>query len=152
MRVLLQRVSQAKVTVDGEVIGRIGRGFLLLVGITHTDTLAEAEWLARKVAGLRLFEDSDGKINLGLAEVGGSVLAVSQFTLYGDTSRGRRPSFIEAARPDSAEPLFNSFVDLLRRENLQVEIGRFGAMMMVDLTNDGPVTLMLERVAATSTT
>ena len=152
MRVLLQRVSQAKVTVDGEVIGRIGRGFLLLVAITHTDTVAEAEWLARKVAGLRLFEDSDGKINLGLAEVGGAVLAVSQFTLYGDTSRGRRPSFIEAARPDSAEPLFNSFVDLLRRENLQVEIGRFGAMMMVDLTNDGPVTLMLERVAATSTT
>ncbi|MFZ0544830.1 MAG: D-aminoacyl-tRNA deacylase [Candidatus Promineifilaceae bacterium] len=145
MRVLLQRVRQASVTVEGEVVGRIEKGFVTLVGVTHTDTEAEADWLANKVAGLRLFEDGAGKMNVSLAEVGGQVLVVSQFTLYGDTHRGRRPSFTDAARPETAEPLVDYFARQLQAQGLQVEMGVFGVMMLVEIHNDGPVTLMLEK-------
>ena len=145
MRLLLQRVSRAAVRVDGRVTGRIDAGFCLLVGYTHTDTATQNAWMADKVAGLRLFGDADGKMNLGLAEVGGAVLVVSQFTLYGDAEKGRRPSFVDAARPEVAIPLYEGFVTLLRERGLTVETGEFGAMMEVELVNDGPVTLWLER-------
>ena len=145
MRVVLQRVSSASVTIEGEVVGRIGRGFLLLAGFTHTDTPAAADWMAEKVAGLRLFTDVEGKMNLGLAEVSGAVLVVSQFTLYGNAEKGRRPSFIDAARPGIAIPLYERFIEQLRAQGLEVATGRFGAMMDVALVNDGPVTLVLER-------
>lgn len=145
MRVVLQRVSSASVTIEGEVAGRIGRGFLLLAGFTHADTAAAADWMAEKVAGLRLFTDAEGKMNLGLADVGGAVLVVSQFTLYGNAEKGRRPSFIDAARPETAIPLYERFVAQLRSQGLEVATGRFGAMMEVALVNDGPVTLLLER-------
>lgn len=145
MRVLLQRVSRAEVRVDGRSTGKIGRGFLLLVGVTHTDTEAHAAWMAEKVAGLRLFGDAEGKMNLALADVSGAVLVVSQFTLYGNAEKGRRPSFIDAARPELAQPLYERFVALLREQNLAVETGEFGAMMDVELVNDGPVTLWLEK-------
>ena len=145
MKVLIQRVSQGSVTVDGEVVGEIGPGFVLLVGVTHDDGEEEAAWLARKVAGIRLFEDDAGKMNLALSDVGGQVLVVSQFTLYGDASKGRRPSFIDAARPEQAEPLVDYFCERLREHGLQVETGVFGASMQVQIHNDGPVTLMLER-------
>jgi D-tyrosyl-tRNA(Tyr) deacylase len=145
MRVLLQRVSRAEVRVDGRVIGRIARGFCLLVGYTGTDSDAQNVWMADKVAGLRLFGDAEGKMNLGLVEVGGEVLVVSQFTLYGDAEKGRRPSFIDAARPEQAIPLYEGFVRLLRERGLTVATGEFGAMMDVELVNDGPVTLWLER-------
>ncbi len=144
MRVLLQRVSRAEVRVAERVTGRIGRGYLLLLGITHDDTEARAAKLAEKVVGLRLFTDADGKMNLALADVGGAVLVVSQFTLYGDARKGRRPSFIDAARPDVAIPLYARFIALLRSHALHVETGEFGADMQVDLLNDGPVTLMLD--------
>ncbi|MCA9966358.1 MAG: D-tyrosyl-tRNA(Tyr) deacylase [Anaerolineales bacterium] len=145
MKALLQRVSTASVTVSGEVVGEIGRGFAILLGVTHSDGEAEAAWLAQKVAGIRLFEDSQGKMNLGLADVGGEVLVVSQFTLYGDARKGKRPSFIDAARPEQAEPLVDYFVEQLRVQGLRVATGRFGANMLVQIHNDGPVTLMLER-------
>ena len=145
MRILLQRVSRAEVRVGGRVTGRIGRGFLLLVGLTHADGEEQLAWMADKVAGLRLFGDAEGKMNLSLEEVGGGVLVVSQFTLYGDASRGRRPSFVEAARPDVAVPLYERFLVHLRGRGLTVETGEFGAMMDVELVNDGPVTLWLER-------
>jgi len=145
MRVLLQRVSRAEVRVEGRVTGAIGTGFLLLVGLTHADSEAQAQWMAEKVAGLRLFGDADGKMNLALDDVGGAVLVVSQFTLYGDAQKGRRPSFIDAARPEQAVPLYERFVALLRERGLRVETGEFGAMMDVELVNDGPVTLWLER-------
>ncbi len=144
MRALIQRVSQASVTVDGQVVGRIGRGFLVLLGVTHGDGRAEADWLAHKIAGLRVFDDAAGKMNLGLADVGGAVLVVSQFTLYGDARRGRRPDFVQAPRPEVAEPLVEYFVEKLRTEGLPVETGRFQAIMQVALVNDGPVTLWLE--------
>ncbi len=147
MRVVLQRVSKASVRIDGRVVGSIGAGFCLLVGFTHSDTPAQAEWMAEKVAGLRLFADAEGKMNLGLADVGGAVLVVSQFTLYGDAEKGRRPSFVGAARPEVAVPLYEAFVAALRARGLEVATGRFGAMMEVDLINDGPVTLLLERSA-----
>ena len=145
MRVLLQRVSRAEVRVDGRVTGAIGAGFLLLVGLRHTDTEEQLVWMAEKVSGLRLFADADGKMNLGLDDVGGAVLVVSQFTLYGDAQKGRRPSFIDAARPEQAIPLYERFIALLRERGLHVETGEFGAMMDVELVNDGPVTLWLER-------
>ncbi len=145
MRVVLQRVSSASVTIEGEVVGRIGRGLLLLAGFTHGDTADQADWMAEKVAGLRLFTDAEGKMNLGLAEVGGAVLVVSQFTLYGNAEKGRRPSFIDAARPETAIPLYERFIEQLRAQGLEVATGRFGAMMDVALVNDGPVTLVLER-------
>ena len=144
MRALVQRVSEASVTVDGEVVGRIGRGFLILLGVTHTDGPAEADWLAGKIAGLRVFDDSDCKMNLGLAGVGGAVLVVSQFTLYGDARKGRRPDFLQAARPEQAEPLVVRFVAKLRAQGLRVETGRFRAIMSVALVNDGPVTVWLD--------
>jgi D-aminoacyl-tRNA deacylase len=146
MRVVLQRVARACVTVDGRVSGEIGRGHLLLVGFREDDGDAQVEWMADKVLGLRIFADADGKMNLGLDDIGGDVLVVSQFTLYGDARKGRRPSFVDAAPPEVAIPLYERFVALLReRAPGRVETGEFGAMMRVDLTNDGPVTLVLER-------
>ncbi len=127
------------------VTGAIGTGFLLLVGFTHVDTPDQLVWMADKVGGLRLFADADDKMNLGLADVGGAVLVVSQFTLYGDAAKGRRPSFIDAARPEVAIPLYEKFIALLRERGLTVQTGEFGAMMDVELVNDGPVTLWLEK-------
>jgi len=147
MRLVLQRVSRASVSIDGRVVGSIGRGFVLLAGFHGTDTAGQVDWLAAKVAGLRLFGDAEGKMNLGLAEVEGAVLVVSQFTLYGDIERGRRPSFIDAARPEVAIPLYERFLAQLRGAGLRVESGEFGADMQVELLNDGPVTLILERSA-----
>lgn len=145
MRVLLQRVSRAEVRVAERVAGRIERGFVLLVGFTHGDTLQTVEWMAEKVAGLRVFPDDEGKMNRALADVDGALLVVSQFTLYGDAVKGRRPSFVDAARPEAAIPLYEHFVALLRGRGVRVETGEFGADMQVELTNDGPVTLWLER-------
>ena len=146
MRVLLQRVSRAEVRIEGRVTGRIGAGFCLLVGFTHGDTDEHVSWMADKVIGLRLFADENGKMNRALAELeDGALLVVSQFTLYGDARKGRRPSFIDAARPETAIPLYKRFVSLLRASGVRVETGEFGAMMEVDLVNDGPVTLWLER-------
>jgi D-tyrosyl-tRNA(Tyr) deacylase len=147
MRVLLQRVSRASVTIDGRTAGAVGRGFCLLVGFTHGDTAATVDWMAEKVAGIRLFSDSEGKMNLGLAEVGGALLVVSQFTLYGDAAKGRRPSFVDAARPEQAIPLYERFVAALRARGFEVGTGEFGAHMVVEIHNDGPVTLILERNA-----
>ena len=147
MRVVLQRVSRASVSIESRVAGAIGRGFLLLAGFHTTDTPEQVDWMAAKVAGLRLFPDADGKMNLGLAEVEGGVLVVSQFTLYGDTERGRRPSFVDAARPEQAIPLYERFLSQLRAAGLTVAAGEFGADMQVELLNDGPVTLILERSA-----
>jgi D-tyrosyl-tRNA(Tyr) deacylase len=147
MRVVLQRVSQAAVRIQDRVAGSIGCGFCLLVGFTHADTPAQVDWMAEKVAGLRLFSDSEGKMNLGLEEVGGSLLVVSQFTLYGDAAKGRRPSFIDAARPEIAIPLYERFLDSLRRRGFNVAAGEFGADMQVEIHNDGPVTLILDRDA-----
>lgn len=144
MRAVVQRVSEASVSVDGQVIGAIGRGLLVLLGVTHSDGPAEAASLARKIAGLRIFEDAAGKFNLALADVGGALLVVSQFTLYGDARRGRRPSFTDAARPEQAEPLIDQFIQALRGEGLPVQTGAFGAIMAVYLVNDGPVTLWLD--------
>jgi D-tyrosyl-tRNA(Tyr) deacylase len=145
MRIVLQRVSRASVTIGGRVAGAIDRGFCLLVGFAHGDTAAEVAWMAEKVAGLRLFADEAGKMNLGIDEIGGAVLVISQFTLYGDASKGRRPSFIDAARPETAIPLYEAFVAALRARGLRVETGEFGADMQVEIHNDGPVTLILER-------
>ncbi|MGV2333735.1 MAG UNVERIFIED_CONTAM: D-aminoacyl-tRNA deacylase [Planctomycetaceae bacterium] len=144
MRAVVQRVSEASVTVDGSVIGQIGRGFLVLLGISHSDTQKDVVWMATKIAGLRVFEDPEGRMNLGLADVGGAVLLVSQFTLYGDCRKGRRPSFIEAARPEVAVPLYQAVAAELRGAGLQVETGKFQAHMDVRLLNDGPVTLLLD--------
>jgi D-aminoacyl-tRNA deacylase len=149
LRVVLQRVSRAEVRVieDGavEVTGRIDRGIALLVGFTHTDSDEHVAWMAEKVAGLRIFADADGKLNLALADVGGAALVVSQFTLYADAVKGRRPGFVDAARPEHAVPLYERFVADLRARGLTVETGRFGATMEVELVNDGPVTIWLER-------
>lgn len=146
MRIVLQRVKEASVTIDGERISGIGAGLLLLVGVADGDGEAEADWLAEKVAGLRIFRDQENKMNLGVREVGGGVLAVSQFTLLADTRKGRRPSFVRAAQPEKAELLFDYFCERLRAAGLApVETGRFGAMMDVALVNDGPVTILLER-------
>ena len=145
MRTLLQRVSRAEVRVGTRVTGRIGVGYLLLVGFTEEDGEEALAWMAEKVAGLRLFADVDGRMNLDLADVGGAVLVVSQFTLYGDARKGRRPSFVAAARPATAIPLYERFVARLRDGGLTVATGEFGAMMEVELVNDGPVTLWLER-------
>jgi D-tyrosyl-tRNA(Tyr) deacylase len=149
MRVLLQRVSRAEVRIrengTERISGRIERGFVVLVGFTTTDGDSQVEWMAEKVAGLRLFADAEDKMNLALTDVGGAVLVVSQFTLYGDAQKGRRPSFIDAARPEQAIPLYESFKAKLRQQGLVVESGEFGAMMDVELVNDGPVTLWLER-------
>ena len=146
MRVVLQRVARARVVVGERVTGEIGRGFLLLVGFRAEDAEEGLRWMADKIVSLRLFSDAEDKMNLGLEDVGGGLLIVSQFTLYGDTRKGRRPSFIDAAPPGIAIPLYERFVALLReRAPGQVETGEFGAMMDVELVNDGPVTLVLER-------
>lgn len=145
MRVVLQRCSRAEVRIEGAVSGSIGQGFLLLVGVTEGDGPAEAEILAKKVAQMRVFGDADGKMNLGLKEVNGAILSISQFTLYADCRKGNRPSFIRAARPETAEPLYNYFNQLLREQyGLHVETGVFGADMQVDFVNDGPVTIWLD--------
>lgn len=144
MKVLLQRCKNASVTVDGQVTGKIENGYLLLVGITTTDTEKEINYLVEKVVGLRLFEDAEGKMNHSIEQVQGSILSVSQFTLYADTRKGRRPSFTDAARPEMAKPLWELFNNKLLAKGLKVETGIFGAMMDVTFTNDGPVTIMLE--------
>ena len=145
MRVVVQRCSRAEVRIDGQVVGRIEKGFMVLVGITDGDTKAEADLLAKKVAQMRVFEDAEGKMNLALKDVAGAILSISQFTLYADCKKGNRPSFIRAARPEVAEPLYDYFNSVLRTQyGLQVETGRFGADMKVDFVNDGPVTIVLD--------
>lgn len=145
MRVVVQRCSRAEVRIDGTICGQINKGFLLLVGISATDTRAEADWLARKIAQLRVFEDTAGKMNLALQDVSGSILSISQFTLYADCRKGNRPSFINAARPDAAASLYYYFNRILQEDyHLHVETGRFGADMKVDFINDGPVTIILD--------
>lgn len=147
MRVVLQRVSGASVSVGGVVIGEIARGFLILAGFTHGDTREEVAWMADKIVALRLFSNDAGKMNLRLADVGGALLVVSQFTLYGDARKGRRPSFIDAASPEVARPLYELLVEMLRESGICVATGEFGGDMRVSLVNDGPVTLVLERHA-----
>lgn len=145
MRIVLQRVTRGRCTVDGEVTGAIGLGFVALVGVAHEDTHAEAELLAKKTAYLRVFADDAGKMNRSVMDVGGGVLVISQFTLYADMRRGRRPSFTKAAPPDIASPLVDYYADCLRKEGVEpVESGVFGAMMAIDLLNDGPVTILLD--------
>ena len=144
MKVVLQRTKQASVTVNQEVTGSISHGYMLLVGITHEDTLKDVDYCARTVAEIRLFEDEEGKMNRSIHEVGGQILSVSQFTLYADTKKGRRPSFVNAARPDIAKPLWDAFNNALRENGLHVETGIFGANMDVALVNDGPVTIIIE--------
>lgn len=144
MRAVVQRVKRAKVTVGGRTVGEIGAGLLVLLGVTHGDDEKDARYMADKIAGLRVFEDNDGKMNLSVKEVGGSILSVSQFTLYGDCRKGRRPSFSEAARPEQAAPLYEAFNTCLRQRGLRVETGVFGAMMDVELVNWGPVTLLVD--------
>jgi D-tyrosyl-tRNA(Tyr) deacylase len=145
MRIVAQRVSRAIVRVDGETVGSIGPGLLVLVAFSAADGKAELAWMARKLTGLRVFPDDERRMNRSVREAGGSLLVVSQFTLYGDTSRGMRPSFTEAASPETAEGLYDLFLDALRAEGVPVESGRFAAMMEVELVNDGPVTLILDR-------
>jgi D-tyrosyl-tRNA(Tyr) deacylase len=145
VRALIQRVSKASVIVDGDIVGAIGQGVVVLVGVTHRDSEEEAHWLARKIAGLRIFEDREGRMNVGLLDAGGEALVVSQFTLYADASKGRRPSFVDAAPPEVAEPLVEYFAERLRGYGVPVAEGVFGAMMMVEIHNDGPVTIMLEK-------
>lgn len=145
MRAVVQRVSRASVSIDGRVVGAIGRGVVVLVGVTHDDTGDQAEWLARKIAGLRIFEDAEGKINAGLLDVDGQALVISQFTLYADARKGRRPGFTDAAPPKVAEPLVDRFTEVLRDHRIHVETGVFGAHMLVEIHNDGPVTILLER-------
>lgn len=144
MKVVIQRSKQASVTVEGKVTGAIQSGYVLLVGITHSDTLEDVSYIAKKVAEIRLWEDEEGKMNRSIVEHGGDILSVSQFTLYADTRKGRRPSFIDAARPDRALPLWEAFNDELKQNGLHVETGIFGAMMDVALVNDGPVTIIVE--------
>lgn len=147
MRVVLQRSKNASVTVDGQITGAIDKGYVLLVGITHSDTIEDIQYVAKKIADLRIWEDEEGKMNRAIHEVGGSILSVSQFTLYADTKKGKRPSFIEAARPEQAEPLWQAFNKELTTHGLHVETGIFGAMMDVALVNDGPVTIIVESKA-----
>lgn len=144
MRAVIQRVGRAKVVVEQVVIGEIHRGLLVLLGVTQTDTAEDATWLADKIIGLRIFEDAAGKMNLGLEEIGGEVLVVSQFTLYGDCRKGRRPSFIDAARPEIAIPLYEAFIAAVRAHGIRTATGQFGAMMQIELVNDGPVTLIVD--------
>lgn len=145
MRILLQRVARASVTIDGQTVSAIGPGFAILVGVGHGDGVEQAKWLAQKVAGLRIFEDEQGKFNRSILDVGGSALVVSQFTLYADANKGRRPSFTDAAPPDIAEPLVEQFASFLRAEGVPVQMGVFGASMLVEIHNQGPVTIWLER-------
>lgn len=146
MRVVIQRVRQGRVRVGGEVIGQCGKGFVILVGVGHGDTRKEADYLAGKIANLRVFEDAQGKMNLSALDLNplAELLVISQFTLYADTRKGRRPSFLDSAQPDMAAPLVEYFVGVLRGLNLKVETGRFGAEMLVDIQNDGPVTIIMD--------
>ncbi len=148
MRAVVQRVTQASVAVNDQIVGAIGLGLVVLLGAGAGDTAAEARWLAHKVANLRIFSDQEGKMNLSVQDVGGGVLAISQFTLYGDVRRGFRPSFTGAAAPDVAEPLVEVFIQAVREENVHVETGVFRAHMKVALINDGPVTILLEKEAS----
>ena len=145
MRAVVQRVTRSSVTVDGQVVGQIGPGLTVLIGVREGDTEEAARWMAHKIAGLRVFEDRAGKMNLSLLDIGGSALVVSQFTLYGNVRKGFRPSFGEAGRPEVAEPLIERFVEFLRGEGVPVETGVFQAMMQVEILNDGPVTIILEK-------
>lgn len=145
MRVLLQRVARAEVRVGDRVTGKIEKGFALLVGFTHSDAASQLDWMVEKIVGLRIFPDDEDKMNRSLTDVEGALLVVSQFTLYGDAVKGRRPSFIDAARPEQAIPLYEQFVAMLRAKGIRTETGEFGASMQVELVNDGPVTLWLER-------
>ncbi len=144
MRVVLQRVAHASVTVDGEIIGKIQRGFLLLVGVTHDDAMEDMEYLVRKIVQMRIFEDEEGKLNRSIQDIGGEILSVSQFTLYAETKKGNRPSFSKAAPGDVALEMFEQFNGLLRETGIPVETGQFGADMKVELLNDGPVTILLD--------
>jgi D-tyrosyl-tRNA(Tyr) deacylase len=144
MRAVVQRVSRCRVTVDGKVVGEIGSGLLVLLGVSKTDSEAAVDYLVEKITGLRIFEDADGKMNLSVQEIGGAVLVVSQFTLYGDVRRGKRPSFDSAARPEDAKRLYEYFVGKIRAAGLRCETGQFQAMMEVELVNSGPVTIMLD--------
>ena len=144
MRAVVQRVASSRVTVDERVTGEVKKGLLVLLGVTHDDTSKYVDYMVDKVTNLRIFEDENDKMNLSLKDIGGEVMAVSQFTLYGDARKGRRPSFSDAARPDVANPLYEEFVEKLRAQGITVGTGEFGAHMMVELTNDGPVTILLE--------
>jgi D-tyrosyl-tRNA(Tyr) deacylase len=144
MRAVVQRVSRAQVAVDGEIVGEVGRGLLVLLGVTHADTEPDADYLADKIAGLRVFEDENGKMNLDVAAVAGGILVVSQFTLYGDVRRGKRPSFDAAAKPERARQLYEYFAERIRAAGLPCQTGRFQEMMEVELVNDGPVTILLD--------
>ncbi|MEK5185713.1 D-aminoacyl-tRNA deacylase [Solibacillus sp. FSL W7-1324] len=144
MRVILQRSKQASVTVDGQVTGAIQKGYVLLVGITHSDTEEDIKYVAKKITDLRIWEDEDGKMNRSIIDAGGDILSISQFTLYADTRKGKRPSFVEAARPEQAKPIWEAFNEQLKANGLHVETGVFGAMMDVALINDGPVTITIE--------
>ena len=144
MRAVVQRVASSRVTVDERVTGEVKKGLLVLLGVTHDDTSKDVDYMLDKVTNLRIFEDENDKMNLSLKDIGGEVMAVSQFTLYGDARKGRRPSFSDAARPDVANPLYEEFVEKLRAQGITVGTGEFGAHMMVELTNDGPVTILLE--------
>jgi len=146
MKVVVQRAKDASVKVEDETIGKITNGLVILVGVTHEDTVEDAKYLVNKVTNLRIFEDKDGKMNLSLKDVGGSVLSISQFTLYADTRKGRRPSFVKAASPEQANDLYEQFNEMIEREGVTVETGKFGAMMDVQLTNVGPVTIILDSV------
>lgn len=145
MKAVVQRVKKASVTVDGNIVGSIGKGLMVLLGIHEHDTLNELQWMAEKLVKLRIFEDEEGKMNISVKDVGGEILLVSQFTLYGDLKKGTRPSFIEAARPEVAIPLYEKMIESLKSEGIHVETGIFGAMMDVELINSGPVTIILER-------
>lgn len=145
MRAVVQRVKFARVVVDGAIVGEIGQGFLVLLGVTHNDSRDQAHWLAEKIAGLRIFNDDAGKMNRDLTDVGGGMLIVSQFTLYGDCRKGKRPSFIDAAPPEIAIPLYEQFINAVKALGIPVATGRFGADMQVELLNDGPVTLIVEK-------
>lgn len=145
MKLVVQRVKNADVKVDEKTVGKIGKGFLVLVGITHSDTKSEADYLAKKLCNLRVFEDENGKMNLGLKDINGELLIISQFTLYAITKDGNRPSFIEAARPEVAEPLYEYFLEKCKEYGIKVEKGIFGADMKVSLLNDGPVTIIIEK-------
>ncbi len=145
MRAVVQRVISSEVKIDGKTVGKIDKGFLILLGVTHSDTEKDVEWLANKIKGLRVFEDAEGKMNLGLDDIKGEVLIVSQFTLYGNCLKGKRPSFIDAARPELAIPLYEKFIETFKNFNLnKVEHGVFGADMKVSLVNDGPVTMIID--------
>ncbi|MHD0315283.1 D-aminoacyl-tRNA deacylase [Fusobacterium varium] len=144
MRAVIQRVKHSSVTVDGNILGEIGNGLLVLLGVTHTDTEKEVNWLAAKVKDLRIFEDEEGKMNLGLEDIKGELLVISQFTLYGNCIKGRRPGFTEAARPNLAEPLYEKFLEKCRSFGIKTECGKFGADMKVELLNDGPVTMIID--------